>query len=82
MKLVTDKVALERERSQFVSLWDLKGRILIIAEKPKASRKIAEAISANPIVHRFKNIPYYEIKSGVNTILVASAAGHLYGLYT
>ncbi|MEM4663513.1 MAG: DNA topoisomerase I [Desulfurococcaceae archaeon] len=82
MKLVKDKVALERERSQFVSLWDLKGRILIIAEKPKASRKIAEAISANPIVHRFKNIPYYEIKSGVNTILVASAAGHLYGLYT
>lgn len=60
----------------------MKGRVLVIAEKPKASKKIAFALSSNPAVHRYKNIPYYEIRTSTNIIFVASAAGHLYELHT
>ena len=68
--------------NSFINIWSLKGRILVIAEKPKASKRIAYALSDNPIVHKYKKIQYYEIRSSFSTIIVASAAGHLYELHT
>jgi len=65
-----------------ISIWSLHGRVLIVAEKPKAARKIAEALSSNYIVRKYYSLPYYEIKQDGLTIIIASAAGHLYELYT
>ncbi len=72
------KKALEKK----ISIWDLRGKVLVIAEKPKAGNKIAYALSRNIIRKSFYNIPYYVIKKSYLTIYVASAAGHLYGLHT
>ncbi len=52
--------------------------IVVIAEKPKAAEKIANALG-KPKKRRLYNVPYWEIVNG-NRIVVASAAGHLYGL--
>jgi DNA topoisomerase-1 len=65
-----------------ISIWSLKGRVLVIAEKPKAAKRIAEALSSNYVTKRFSNISYYEIQGRHNTIIVASAVGHLYELHT
>ncbi len=65
-----------------INIWNLMGKILVIAEKPKAANKIAHALSQNPIRKKLYGIPYYVIPNKINTIIVASAAGHLYGLYT
>jgi DNA topoisomerase-1 len=65
-----------------VSIWSLEGNILVIAEKPKAARKIAYALSSRPARRILYRIPYYQITYGRATIIVASAAGHLYGLAT
>jgi DNA topoisomerase-1 len=65
-----------------ISIWSLRGKVLVIAEKPKAAKRIAEALSSNYVVKRFGNIPYYEIQGRHNTIIVASAVGHLYELHT
>lgn len=64
------------------SIWDLIGKIVVIAEKPKAANKIASALSRNSIKKSLYGIPYYVIRSNRNTIIIASAAGHLYGLHT
>lgn len=63
-------------------IWDLRGKILVLAEKPKAARKIAEALSPRFEIQKFNNIPYYVIKRNDSTIIVASAVGHLYTLHT
>ncbi len=64
------------------SIWSLRGRVVVIAEKPKAGRKIAYALSKRPFKKTLYGIPYYLISSDSLEIIVASAAGHLYGLYT
>lgn len=53
---------------------------LIIAEKPKVAERIARAIRGNFMRKRFSNIPYYLIKKNGDEIIVAPAAGHLFGL--
>lgn len=67
-----------------ISVWSLKGNILIIAEKPKAARKIAEALSgSNGLrVHRKYNVTYYELPGLSQRIFIASASGHLFELAT
>jgi DNA topoisomerase-1 len=65
-----------------ISIWSLRGRVLVIAEKPKAAKKIADALSQNHITRRYRNLAYYEIVQGDLVIIVASAAGHLYELNT
>ncbi len=53
---------------------------LIITEKPKVSRKIAQAIAEKFSVHREHGVPYYEATENGDRVLIASAAGHLYSL--
>lgn len=69
-------------RNAKTSIWNLRGKTLVIAEKPKAAKKIAQALSSNYIVRRYREIPYYEINSNGSTIIIASAVGHLYELHT
>ncbi|MFH1972357.1 MAG: DNA topoisomerase I [archaeon] len=53
---------------------------LIIAEKPSAAKKIAEALG-KPIKQNYmKKIPYYELKHGGKKVYVVCAVGHLYNL--
>jgi DNA topoisomerase-1 len=68
--------------SGVTSIWDLKGKILVIAEKPKAARKIAEALSQRYSVRNINDVTYFEIRDGLRQIIVASSVGHLYGLTT
>ncbi|ADI32281.1 DNA topoisomerase I [Staphylothermus hellenicus] len=75
---VTEKAKIKITRN----IWDLTGKIVVIAEKPKAANKIALALSKNPIRKSIYGIPYYMIKTKNGLIIVASAAGHLYGLHT
>src|SRR3989344_9182685 len=54
---------------------------LIIAEKPSAAKKIAEALAEGKIIkNKVEKILYYEIKRDNKKIIVASAVGHLFGL--
>jgi|TARA_B100001971_G_scaffold214881_1_gene255144 DNA topoisomerase-1 len=54
---------------------------LIIAEKPNASKRIAEALAdGKPIKENLNGVPYYKITRGKKDIVVACAVGHLYGL--
>jgi DNA topoisomerase-1 len=69
-------------REAKISIWALTGPILVIAEKPKAARKIAEALSHQLITRKYGKIPYFEIRSSPITIYVASTVGHLYTLHT
>ncbi|ALU11952.1 DNA topoisomerase I [Ignicoccus islandicus DSM 13165] len=52
--------------------------VLVIAEKPKAAEKIASALGT-PKKKKLYNVPYWEVVNGTK-IIVASAAGHLYGI--
>jgi len=54
---------------------------LIIAEKPKAAAKIAEALGGGRRCSRF-GVPYWVLRIDGGVYVVAPAAGHLYGLYT
>jgi DNA topoisomerase-1 len=59
--------------------------ILVITEKPKAGKKIAEYLSENgsrPIRCSYNNVPFWILKSHSKYYVVGSAAGHLYGLTT
>ncbi len=56
----------------------MKGHILVIAEKPKAAEKIALALG-KPNKFKKYNVPYWVIENG-SKIIVAPAAGHLFGL--
>jgi len=54
---------------------------LIIAEKPNAAKKIAEALADNKLNKKTVNkISYYELKHNNKEIIVACAVGHLYNL--
>ncbi len=54
---------------------------LLIAEKPSAAKKIAEAIADSKVKkHVEDKVSYFEITHNNKTIIVASAVGHLYGL--
>ena len=54
---------------------------LIIAEKPSASKMIAEALAdKKPKKKSVKGVPYYELKHNGKEIRVGCAVGHLYGL--
>ncbi len=54
---------------------------LIICEKPSAALKIAEALaSGKPVKKALNGVPYYELSHGKREIVVAAAAGHLYGV--
>lgn len=66
------------------SIWGLRGRVVVIAEKPKAAMRIKDALAAGGRARamRYRGVPYWVISRGSLTIVVAPAAGHLYGLYT
>ncbi|AWR97748.1 DNA topoisomerase I [Acidianus sulfidivorans JP7] len=53
--------------------------ILIIAEKPKAAKKIVEAFSSYKSC-RYYNVNYWIINNEHSNIVVASAVGHLFNL--
>lgn len=53
---------------------------LVITEKPKVSRRIAQAIAEKFSVRREHSVPYYEVLENGERIVIASAAGHLYSL--
>ncbi|MBW2969941.1 DNA topoisomerase I [Candidatus Woesearchaeota archaeon] len=54
---------------------------LIVAEKPDAAKRIAEALSdGKPVKKAVKTVPYYELKRGSKNIVVGCAVGHLFGL--
>ncbi len=55
------------------------GYTLVIAEKPKAASRIAMALNASRKCY-YGRTPYYTSQSG--DLIIASAAGHLYGLHT
>ncbi|MCC6041014.1 MAG: DNA topoisomerase I [Desulfurococcaceae archaeon] len=83
----SDRVDMEllgshKTRATKVSIWALTGPVLVIAEKPKAARKIAEALSHKLITRKYGKIPYFEIRSSPLVVYVASTAGHLYTLHT
>jgi len=52
---------------------------LIIAEKPNAAKKIAEALADGKVTKNNQNgAPYYNIRHDGDSIIVACAVGHLY----
>jgi len=55
---------------------------IIIAEKPSACKKIAEALADKAVVKSIymRKIPYYEIEHKGEKIVVTCAVGHLYGV--
>lgn len=77
------KGSVDNERS-FKSIWDLDGKVVVVAEKPKAARKIVEAVfqEHKPRVLRYKGIPYWVISTKWSEITLVPAAGHLYGITT
>ncbi|BFH74271.1 DNA topoisomerase I [Sulfurisphaera javensis] len=58
-----------------------KSYILIIAEKSKAARKIAEALSERPITCRKYSVNYWVVTYKGKINVIAPAAGHLFNLY-
>lgn len=55
---------------------------LIICEKPQAAMKIAYALSeTNPQKRNIGTVPYWEIEREGKKFVVASAVGHLFGLW-
>lgn len=60
-----------------------KGYTLIIAEKPKAARRVAEALSyGRARKYSYKNVPFWYFTLGFNRYVVASSIGHLFTLKT
>lgn len=54
---------------------------LVIAEKPSAAQKIAAALAdGKPVKKNIQGVPYYEISCNKKDVVVAAAAGHLYGV--
>ncbi|ACP35408.1 DNA topoisomerase I [Sulfolobus islandicus L.S.2.15] len=64
-----------------MNLCNVNNYYLIIAEKSKAAKKIAEALSEKPILCRKYNVNYWIIKDHDNNkYVIVPAAGHLFGL--
>lgn len=60
-----------------------RGYKLIIAEKPKAAKRIAEALSyGRARKYSYKNVPFWIFVLGFDKYVVASAVGHLFTLKT
>lgn len=59
-----------------------EGYLLIIAEKPKAARSIAYALSSSPFQCRYRGAPYWVLNKDGQRVVVAPVAGHLFSLYT
>ena len=55
---------------------------IIIAEKPSACKKIAEALADTKVEKKtyMRKVPYYEITHNKEKIVVVCAVGHLYGV--
>ena len=54
---------------------------LIIAEKPAAAQKLAEALAdGKPSKKAEGGVSYYEFSNGGKEYIIAAAVGHLYGL--
>lgn len=54
---------------------------LIISEKPSSALKIAQALAdGKPVKKALNGVPYYELSHAKRDIVVAAAAGHLYGV--
>ena len=58
-----------------------KDYTLIIAEKSKAAKKIAEALSSKPLACRQFSVTYWIVNYNGKTLVIAPAAGHLFNLY-
>ncbi len=55
---------------------------VIIAEKPKAAKAIANALSRNPIKRSMWGVPYWVLMVDGQRVIVASTAGHMFSLHT
>ena len=66
------------------SIWDLSGKVIIVAEKPKAARRIVEALSykIRPRLYRSNGVPYWILRSTALELYIVPSAGHLFGLHT
>jgi len=54
---------------------------LIIAEKPQAARRIAEALGAGRgSRRRLYGVTYWEFRCRLGVCVVASSVGHIFGL--
>ena len=58
-----------------------KNYILIIAEKSKAAKKIAEALTEKPTICRKFYVTYWVVNYKGKINVIAPAAGHLFNLY-
>ena len=58
------------------------GYELIIAEKPNAAKKLAEALADNKPTKKSsrEKVPYYELEHKGKKIVIVSSVGHIYGL--
>ena len=97
-KALTDYIGIEKEEHRSIgeaivkassiktkrSIWDLHGKIVIIAEKPKAARRIVDALSykGRPRLYRSNGVPYWVLRSSSLELYIVPSAGHLFGLYT
>ena len=70
-----------KPKASFLNTKEITKRefVLIITEKPQAAMKIASALG-DARKYAEDNVPYYEVQSGNEKILVASAVGHLFNL--
>ena len=85
--LIRERMESRREHREYsakpvTSIWGLEGKVVVVAEKPKAADKIARALSRSAVKKRMYGIPYYVIVHNGLQIYVVPAAGHLYGLAT
>ncbi len=60
---------------------NIKGYILVIAEKPRSAEKIAHALG-NPKKYRINGVPIWFVTRNNMRFVIAPAAGHLYTLHT
>ncbi|WP_440059855.1 DNA topoisomerase I [Thermogladius sp. 4427co] len=67
---------------KYVDIWSLKGRVVVIAEKPKAASKIASAVLPSYNKTLLYKVPVYFYRGRDIEIIIASAAGHLFNLNT
>jgi len=58
-----------------------KNYVLIIAEKSKAAKKIAEALSERPTICKKYSVNYWVVNYKGRINVIAPAAGHLFSLY-
>jgi DNA topoisomerase-1 len=58
------------------------GYVLVISEKPKAGAAISRALYGDSIECREAGVPYWIVRNGKRTYVIASTAGHLFTLST